>query len=96
MVSLKKTVRRKSNAARHEKSKTRFLILSLEAPNKIGVRLEGTRQTYRMHANGFYEMAVALHEAEIEKRAKQIVKADGLKLRSARAKARRELQERLR
>jgi hypothetical protein len=90
MTALTKTVSRVSGAHRHEKSKTRALVLTLEPPAKVGVRLQGTCQTYRLDAEAIYELAVRAHEATIERLAQKIVKRDKMRVGSARALARKE------
>lgn len=95
MTPLNKTIRRRTTAHRHEKSRTRALILSLELPAQVGVRLQGTRQTFRLDAEAVYELAVMAHEREIERTAKRIAKSDRLPMRQARARARRELKGKL-
>lgn len=94
-IDLNKKVARKSAARIHEKSRTRRAILTLEPTAFVGVRLEGTRQTYRLDAEELYSVAVKIHETRIEKLAKTIAKNEGVKLRSARAKARKKMAEKL-
>lgn len=96
MTDLKKRVVRVSAARRHEKSRARHVILSLEPPAEVGVRLQGTMQTYRLSAEEVYELAVRGHERRIERRAKQIAREDGCTLRRARSQARKELKKELR
>ena len=95
MTDLHKRVVRISAARRHEKSRTRAVILSLEPPASVGVRLQGTRQTYRLDGECIYELAVRHHEAQIEKRTRRIAKEELKSMRSARVKARKELQKEL-
>ena len=96
MTDLTKIVRRVSAARRHEKSQVRRVILSLEPPAQVGVRLQGTRQTFRLDAESIYELAVRHHEQRIEKRARAIKKErPELRQASARAKARKELAKEL-
>jgi len=95
MTDLNKRVVRITGARRHEKSRTRAVILSLEPPASVGVRLQGTRQTYRLEGESIYELAVRHHEAQIEKRAKRIAKDELKPMRSARAKARKEMAKEL-
>jgi hypothetical protein len=95
MTELNRPVRRVSLGKRREKSAWRALILSLEPGDLIGIRLQGTRQTFRLGAESVYELAVQWHERKIEKRSRQLIKTEGLKLRSARAKARKELKKEL-
>jgi hypothetical protein len=95
MTDLTKPVTRKTSARVHEKGKRRDILLTLIPPAKIGVRLAGTRQTYQLDAESVYSIAVKFHLLAVEKRAKQIAKAEGLKMRSAMTKARRELAKKL-
>lgn len=91
MTELSKKVTRKTSARLYEKGQNRDIYLTLIPTARIGVRLAGTRQTYQIDAEAVYSIAVKLHLAEVERRAKQIAKAQGLAMRSARAKARKEL-----
>lgn len=93
MTILTKSVKRTTKSYRHEKSKTRAYILSLEPTAKVGVRLFGTRQTYRLEAAAIYELAVRAHEREIEREASRIAKAEKISIRKARTKARRVCQK---
>lgn len=90
MTELTKSIVRLTRATRHEKSKRRKIILSMEPQASVGVRLQGTRQTFRIDAEVLYEIAVKRFEVEVEKRAKQIFKT-GVRIKTARAKARKEL-----
>ena len=90
-TELKRNVFRKTTARVFSSGQNRNVILGLIAPAKVGVRLEGTRQTYKIDAEAVFMVAVKLHVAEIEKAAKRIAKNEGLKIRSARAKATKEL-----
>jgi hypothetical protein len=94
MIKLKKPVTRKTSAVRYEKSKHREIVVSLEPRRQLSFRLLGTRQHYRLDVETAYEIAVKLHAQAIEKRAQRL-KKQGVKIRSARAQARRELAERL-
>lgn len=92
MTELSKTVSRLTNATRHEKSKRRRIILSLEPDRLVAVRLQGTRQSYRLDAESIYELAVRSHENQVERRAKAIKReSPHLRLGQARVKARKEL-----
>lgn len=95
MTDLTKTVKRKSSATRVEKSKRRAIIVTMEPSQKIGFRLEGTRDTYRLDIESGYELAVRSHVVAIEGRARQLKKG-GIKLGSARVQARKELAKELR
>lgn len=95
MTELNSKVRRVTTARRHEKSKTRLVVLSLEPPALVGVRLQGTRQTYRLDAESVYELAVRDYLRRVERRAKQIHKTESLPMRRATAKARKELKKEL-
>jgi hypothetical protein len=95
MTDLTKPVTRKTSAAIHEKGQRRPVLVTLIPPAKIGVRLAGTRQTFTLDAEAVYSIAVKFHLAQIEKRAKYIAKHEGLKMRSALARARKELNAKL-
>ncbi len=94
MTNLTKKLYRKTSAIRFEKSKHRHVILSLEPTARLGVRLEGTRQTYKIDAEVVYEFAVRVWMTSVERRARQLIKA-GMKARSARSQARKELSKEL-
>ena len=96
MTNLTKVVKRVSSAVRHEKSRTRRIIISVEPPAIVGVRLEGTRNTYRLDARALYELAIQAHVRDIEREARRIAKADKLPARTARKRAEMALKERLR
>ncbi len=95
MTDLLKPLTRKTSARVHEKGQGRPVLLCLIPSAKVGVRLAGTRQTYTIDAEAVYSIAVKMHLQAVEKRAKQIHKSEGLKMRSATAKARKELAARL-
>lgn len=95
MTELTKPVSRVSLTRKHEASRMRRFILSLRPPGEVGVRLEGTRQTFRLGAEQVYVLAVRQHSILIEKRARQIAKETGKSIRSARAQACRELKPEL-
>lgn len=96
MTDLVKTIRRRTVGQRRDRSRSRALVISLEPGDVVGIRMLGTRQTYRRSIEAVYEDAIRYHLAKIEKRARQIAKAEGLKMRSAMVKARKELSEDLR
>ena len=93
MTELTKPITRVTDALRHEKSRHRRLIVSVEPSGRedavVGVRLQGTRQTYRIGVQSLYNLAVAHHVAKIEKEAKRLVKEEKLPLRTARARAKK-------
>lgn len=91
MTLLTKSLRRVTVGRRREQSKSRPLVVSLEPGDVIGVRYKGSRQTFRVSIEGVYEYAMTRHLARVEKRARQIAKAEGIKNRSALVKARKEL-----
>jgi len=93
MTDLRKTVRRVTVGKRRDRSKSRALVISLEPGDIVGIRMQGTRQTYRRGIEAIYEDAIRYHLARIEKRARQITKSEGLKIRSATVKARKELAQ---
>lgn len=90
-TDLNKKVTRKTAARLYEKGENRNVLITLIPPAKIGVRLAGTRQTYQLDAEALYSIAVKYHLAEVDKLAKRINKNEGLPMRSARAKANKEL-----
>lgn len=92
MTELEKLVSRRSKATRVEMSKRRAIIVTLEPSQKIGFRLEGTRDVFRLDIESGYDLAVRSHIVEVEKRTKELVR-QGYKKRSASAKARKELKK---
>ena len=91
MTELLKPVRRVTTSRRRDRSKSRALIISLEPGDVVSVRLQGTRQSFRRSIEAVYEDAIRYHLAKVEKRARQICKSEGLKMRSAMVRARKEL-----
>lgn len=91
MTDLRRTVKRVTIGRRRDRSKSRALVISLEPGDVVGVRMMGTRQTFRVSIEGVFEYAMRQHLARIDKRTRQIVKSEGLKPRSAMVKARKEL-----
>lgn len=92
MTELKSPIHRLTSARRHEAGKTRAVVVSISPPAEIGFRLAATRQTYWLPVESGYELAVSYWLKQVEKRAREIARAEGIKLRSARVKARRELR----
>lgn len=94
MTELTKPIKRVTPATVFENSQNRNLIVSIEPAGRgqafIGIRVKGTRQTYRVGVNSVYNLAVQLHVQKIERRAKELKKS-GVPARSAKAKARKEL-----
>jgi hypothetical protein len=99
MTELTKPISRETGETRYEKAQHRRLIVSVEPAGRdaavVGVRLKGTRQTFRIGVQSIYNLAVQNHNAKIERRAKELKKA-GLNIRSARSRARKELDKELR
>jgi hypothetical protein len=95
MTDLDKPIKRRSHASRTEAGKRRRVIIILEPDQKIGFRLEGTRDTYRLDIESGYELAVRSHVSDVEKRTGQLKKT-GMRAASARAQARKELKGNLR
>jgi hypothetical protein len=99
MSKLNKTVKRETDATVFERSKLRNIIVSIEPTRDgalIGLRQKGNRDTYRLPVGSLYVRAVENHLAKIERKAKQIAKAEGKTIRAARAAARVELKKDLR
>lgn len=95
MTDLLKRLTRKTAAAIHEKGQRRPVLITLIPPAKVGVRLAGTRQTYAVDAEALYSIAVKMHIADVDKRAKYIAKHEGVKMRTAKARATKELAQKL-
>lgn len=99
MTELTKPIKRVTAEERREAGATRKLIVSIEPAGRtgavVGTRLQGTRQTFRIGVQSIYNMAVQLHLQKVEKLAKRLQKEERLPLRSARARARKELSKEL-
>lgn len=95
MTELTKPLTRKTTARVFSKGQKRPVLLTMIPPARIGVRLAGTRDTYQIDAEAIFSIAVKMHVAEIEKLAKRIAKNEGIRIKSATAKARRELAAKL-
>ena len=95
MTDLQKKVVRKSAGRVFSAGQNRRILIVLIPGATIGLRLEGTRQTYTIDAEVAYTIAVEQHLRAVEKRAKEIVKLEKRPIRSARAKARKELDKKL-
>lgn len=91
MTDLIKPIKRVTRSERFSRGKHRRLIVSLEPGDVIGVRLQGTRQTYRLSIEAVYERAILAHVSRVEKRTKELKKT-GLRSNTARARARKELE----
>jgi hypothetical protein len=99
MTELTKPVKRETQATEFERSQNRNIIVSVEPVRNnavIGLRLKGTRQTYRIGVASVYAQAVRLHLQSIEKEAKRISKDEHVPMRTARSRARKELTKELR
>lgn len=94
-TELTKPVARRTSARVFETGQRRHVVLTLLPPARVGVRLAGTRLTYQLDAEMIYSFAVKRFVADIETRAKAIRKREGVTMRSARARARKELIESL-
>lgn len=95
---LTKKITRATNSQVYDRGKTRNLILTVEPSSKgtvLGVRVSGTRQTYRLGLNSVYVMAIRNYEDKIERRVKQIMKLENKSQRSARAQAKAEAAKEL-
>lgn len=99
MTELTKPIKRVTAEERREAGATRRLVVSVEPSGRtgavVGVRLQGTRQTYRIGVQSIYNIAVQHHLQKIEKLAKRLHKEEKLPMRSARARARKELAKEL-
>lgn len=97
-TTLTKPVVRKANSTMFDRG-TRNIIFSLEPgthghPDVVGVRLAGTRRTYRANlgtvAQFVMEADIDAARRRIERRAKELNKSQGMPLRTARRLAREE------
>ena len=95
MTELNKVIRRVTVTRTHEKSKSRAFVVSLEPGDMVGTRLQGTRQTYRLHVQQIYRLAVENWLAQVEKRAKQLRKDSPMRMSTARSRAHKELAKEL-
>ena len=93
MTALVKPVQRVTAARRHEAGKTRKVVIVVAPPAEVGARLQGTRQTFWLNAEQIYELAVRQFVRDVEDEARRIAKREGIKLASARVKARRHLRK---
>lgn len=93
---LTKPVIRKTTATVFEKSQRRNVLVHLLPTARIGVRLAGTRDIYAVDAETLYSFAVKQHAQDVERLARQINKSEQCGIRSARAKARKEMAGKLR
>jgi hypothetical protein len=96
---LNKPIRRETSATVFDRSQLRNLIVSIEPAGRegatIGLRLKGGRRTYRIGVNSVYNAAINLHLQRIERKTKELMKHEGLKRRSALARATREMEKEL-
>ncbi len=95
---LSKPVRRETESTVFERGQARNLIISIEPAGReaiIGCRLKGTRQTYRIGVGSVHLLAIERHLKNIERLAKRYHKEEGLPMRSARAKATKEMAKEL-
>jgi phosphate uptake regulator len=99
MAKLTKPVKRETDATVFDRSALRNLIVSIEPAGRdgalIGLRLKGSRRTYRIGVNSVYNAAINLHLQRIERKTKELMKHEGLKRRSAFAQATREMEKEL-
>lgn len=99
MTELNKPIKRETAATQFDRSEHRRIIVSIEPSGRdnatVGVRLKGTRLTYRVGVNSIFNLAVQHHINRIEKRARELYKTEKLPMRTARARARKELAKKL-
>jgi hypothetical protein len=97
-AKLTKRVVRETPTTVFDRSKLRYLIVSVEPAGQqgtsIGLRIKGTRQTYRIGLRAVFQQAIRLHEQRIERRFNELKKA-GIPPRSAKVQARKELNKEL-
>lgn len=68
MTKLNKAIKRESSDSIFEQRKARPVIITLNPPNLVGLRLKGTLRTYYLPAEKLYRLAV---QASIEHERKQ-------------------------
>lgn len=98
-TKLNKTIKRETESTVFERSQNRNIIVSVEPTRNgavIGVKIKGYRDVYKIGVGSVYTIAVNNHLAKIERRAKQIMKAEGISMRSAKARAKAECNKELR
>lgn len=99
MTDLTKPVKRKTAATVFDQAKAKAIVVSLEPTRtgaSIGLKIAGSRDTYRLSVNTVFNIAVRHHQDETERLARKINKNDGVPMRSARARARKEMAKELR
>lgn len=99
MNKLNKAIRRETDSTVFERGQARNLIISIEPAGRgeaiIGCRLKGTRQTYRVGVGSVHLLTVEKHLRNIERLAKRLHKDEGIPMRSARARATKEMAKEL-
>lgn len=63
MTTLKTPIRRETSGTIFDRGQRRRVIVSLEPPNVIAVRLKGTRTEHRITSEAVYMMALKAHLA---------------------------------
>lgn len=76
MTKVRKAVRRETFGCLYESGKSRPVIVSIEPPNLVGLRLKGTRRTYWLTAESIYMQAL-----KADLRYKQLEKARASKVK---------------
>ncbi len=98
-TKLTKPITRETDSSIFQVGSLREIVVSIE-PVKggalIGFRLKGTRDTYKLPVGSLFVRAVEHHLQKIEREAKRLIKAEGLTARSAKARAKKSLGEKLR
>lgn len=92
MTELSKRINRVTSARRHEAGRTRLVIVSFAPPAEVGARLQGTKQTFWLTAEEIYELGVRKYIRQVEALALKIKKAEGCRITTARAKARKQVK----
>lgn len=98
-TKLNKPITRETESTEFDQGKLKELIVSIEPTRGgalIGFRLKGTRDTFRLPVGKMFVLAVDHHNAKVEKTARRLHKDEKLAIRSARARARKELAKELR
>lgn len=100
MTELTKSVKRKSPVSVYDRGKLRPLMVSIEPAGRdnavIGIRVAGTRDTYRLGIQTILNVAIRKHDDDTKRLAAKLQKEEQLSKRSALARARREMAKELR
>jgi len=98
-TKLNKSVTRETASNIFDSGSLKEVIVLIEPTRDgalIGFRLKGTRDTFKLPVGSLFVRAVEHHNQKVERRAKAIAKEEKRPMRSARARARKDLAKELR